>query len=381
VQQATDEYRTFVIHSGNTESKYLNSVEFIPGNPAAVHHMLFYQDTSDISYQKDQDDPAPGYASNGTTTASPYAVMIGGWAPGGTVYKLPDNMGFEVPANSDYVVEIHYAPGSMGQTDSTKINMKFTTVPGIRPVYVAPILYHYPPSLINWPLTIPANQVKTFNEKSGTFNVNLSLLSVAPHMHLIGKSFKVFMVKTPGDTTNLISIPDWNFHWQENYGFQKLIKFPAGAQIYGQATYDNTTNNPFNPSNPPVTVHLGESTLDEMMVCFFAYLGYQSGDENVILDSTLISGVPGVTTNDFTVGLYPNPATDQLHVQMILPYHDVCFRFINQLGIIAKEISENNIWTGDYSREINISELPAGIYMAEITSGSERVVRKFVKID
>lgn len=376
VQQATDEYRTFVIHSGNTQSKYLNSLEFIPGNPAAVHHILLYQDTSDISYQKDLADPAPGYASNGTTTASPYAVMIGGWAPGGGVSKLPDNMGFDVPANADYVVEIHYAPGSLGLTDSTKINMKFSTAPDIRPVYVFPLLYHFPPSLMNWPLTIPANQVKTFNEKSGTFPDNYSLLSVAPHMHLIGKSFKVFMVKSPGDTTSLIYIPNWNFHWQEGYTFQKLIKFPAGAQIYGQATYDNTLNNPFNPSNPPVTVHLGESTLDEMMVCFFSFLDFKAGDEEVVLDSTLLTTTPEVFSNDFPLSIYPNPATDQLQIGTTLPDHDVQIRLMNDLGITVTEISEQHIWNGIYNRQMDISGLPPGMYLLEIISGNERVTRK-----
>jgi hypothetical protein len=379
VQQVNDEYRTFVIHSGNTQSKFLNSLEFIPGNSSIVHHILLYQDTSNISYQKDLDDPLPGYASNGTTTASPYAVLVGGWAPGGSVYKLPDNMGFEVPAGSDYVVEIHYAPGSMGQTDSTKINMKFTTFTPVRPVYVFPLLYHFPPSLINWPLNIPANQVKTFNEHSGTFSENLSLLSVAPHMHLIGKSFKVFMVTNPGDTTNLIYIPDWNFHWQEDYTFQQLIKFPQGAQIYAQAVYDNTTNNPWNPSNPPITVSVGESTLDEMMVCFFAFLDYQSGDENVILDSTLLSSVqtPG---GNFPISVFPNPANNQLFIQATLPDHNVRLRLSDELGHLVKEIVETNIAAGAYSKSIDISDLVPGIYLLEINSGDERAIKKVIRL-
>jgi hypothetical protein len=37
-------------------------------------------------------------------------------------------MGLEVPAGADYVVEIHYAPGSLGLTDSTKINMNVAKI-------------------------------------------------------------------------------------------------------------------------------------------------------------------------------------------------------------------------------------------------------------
>ena len=162
--------------------------------------------------------------------------------------------------------------------------------------------------------------------------------------------------------------------------FQKLVKFPAGAKLYGNATYDNTTNNPFNPSNPPVTVSLGESTLDEMMVCFFSFLEYQSGDENLVLDSTMLTGVVDIP-NAFPVEVFPNPAHDQLLVQMTLPDHNLNLRLTNELGAIVKEISEMNIANGAYSKTIDIGDLPSGMYFLEINSGDERVTKKVMKVE
>jgi hypothetical protein len=43
---------------------------------------------------------------------------------------------------------------------------------------------------------------------------------------------------------------------------------PAGTIIEMTAYYDNSVNNPENPSNPPVNVRWGERTTDEMCLTF-----------------------------------------------------------------------------------------------------------------
>jgi hypothetical protein len=129
IQNDEDEYRTFVIPSGNTSSKFLNQIEFIPGNSAVVHHIFLYHDTSNISHDLDISDPLPGFADSGFAPASKYAEILCGWIPGGDMITLPENMGFEVPTGADFVITIHYAPGSAGETDSTKINLKYSRLP------------------------------------------------------------------------------------------------------------------------------------------------------------------------------------------------------------------------------------------------------------
>ncbi|MCS7085425.1 MAG: hypothetical protein RMM53_06515, partial [Bacteroidia bacterium] len=147
-------------------------------------------------------------------------------------------------------------------------------------------------------------EVKTFYN-SLTINNNISVLGLAPHMHLIGRSMKVFSV-LGNDTVKLINIPDWNFAWQGFYTPQKLIKIPAGSAIKAISVYDNTPNNPFNPSNPPQLVRSGESTYDEMLLCYFTYVNYQPGDENVWLTDTTKNALtvyPGDADNDGTVSV------------------------------------------------------------------------------
>ncbi len=155
------------------------------------------------------------------------------------------------------------------------------------------MLNHYT-SLTNGPLFIPAGQTKTFNEqRSGSGN--WTFLYAFPHMHLIGRSITSYATtNTPNDTIRFIKIPEWDFHWQDNFIFRNAIKVPNGATLRATAFYDNTTNNPDNPSSPPQNVSAGESTTDEMMLVFFAYMPYQTGDEYLIIDKRIIP--QGATT-------------------------------------------------------------------------------------
>lgn len=389
VQLPTDEYRTFVIHSGYTTSHYINQLEVMPGNPGIVHHVLVYYDPTNASYTSDMQDTLAGFATNGANTPSASCVMIGGWAPGAQAQKLPSNIAYEVPANSDFVVEVHYAPGNIGKKDSTKINLKYSTQASPRLLNVEPLLFHYWPC-INASLDIPANTVKSFYEKTLDFQLpgfifqpsgNYSLLGAAPHMHLVGKSWNVYMTSPTNDTTRLVCIPDWNFHWQLGYGFHNLIHFNAGAGYHlgAKATYDNTSNNPNNPNNPPQEVQLGESTLDEMMVVFFSYLDYQTGDEDIILDQNTVVTTPQNPSLPFSV--YPNPASDEVEVSAILPSTDVQFKIMNTSGTVIKSFDEGHQMKGAYATRLSLKDLPQGIYFVEISSGGNQAMEKVVKVD
>ena len=72
-----------------------------------------------------------------------------------------------------------------------------------------------------------------------------------------------------GSVTPMIHIADWDFNWQGGYRYQTPLHLPKGTRIDLAYTSDNSTGNPRNPSNPPLSVGFGEQTTDEMAVAFF----------------------------------------------------------------------------------------------------------------
>ena len=300
-QGGQDDYVCFSLPTGLTQNRYVRAMEIIPGNREIVHHALIYIDPTG-SYQGD--------------TIGGNSTMIGGYTPGSSPLVFPSATGFKlgmsIPANSNIVFAMHYPEGSYGQFDSTKVILHFYPPgeTGIREVYAAPVLQ-------NWSLSIPPNQVTSFTAQyppSGGVPTDYSVLSVFPHMHLLGKTIRAYAVTPTNDTVKFADIPQWDFHWQDFYFFKFLQKVPTGSVLKGEATYDNTINNEHNPSNPPVWVFAGESTTDEMFLVYFHFLQYQTGDELIDLESMLSLGTQELISDD-DWKIYPVPFTESISIK------------------------------------------------------------------
>ncbi len=385
VTATDDEYRCFVIPNGLTQVSFLRGLEAIPGNHEVVHHILIYEDISGQAKILDAQTPnETGYVSFGGPGVNS-ARLVGGWVPGAKTALMPPFMGVKLTPGADLIVQMHYPKGVTGKSDQTRLNFFFTpTNQGIREVSLAPILNHTPISLENGPLNIPANQVKTYHAKY-TLPANISVLSVAPHMHLIGRNIVSYGVTLQGDTIPLIRINDWDFHWQGGYYFQHVQKLPLGTKLHAYATYDNTENNPNQPSFPPKTVTQGESTTDEMMLVYFAYTTYQPGDENILLDSTLLnSALPFVPEQAKVLPLRisPNPAQDFVDLQFELAEKaDYRVNVIASNGQIVQSYGERkDVSAGVCQEHLDISLLSPGTYLVEVrTAGLEVFSGRFVK--
>jgi len=375
----SDLYRCFVMHPGLTGTNYITGIEGIPGNSSIVHHILIYQDTSGTPDALDAADPDNGYTNFGGIGSSS-AILIGAWVPGSGAYFLPSGMGIRLLPNAKIVMQIHYPASGAGGVDSSKINFKFSTAPGLRNVFIEPPL-NYITSMTDGPINIAANTTKTYHERYHV-PINITVLSVAPHMHLIGQSIKSYCVTSSNDTIPLIDIPKWDFHWQGFYDFPKPVKIPANSYVYAVATYDNTTANPENPSSPPQRVRAGESTTDEMMLVYFSYLYYQNGDESIIVDTTTgtapylgcnaATSIQGVSETQ--IRLYPNPSSQYLQIAVNTDLQGQV-SIINNLGEVVKTTKLDGMET-----VLDIQSLPAGIYEVQLQStGAVKSTAKFVK--
>ncbi|MEO6167765.1 MAG: T9SS type A sorting domain-containing protein [Chitinophagales bacterium] len=372
-----DQYRTFVVHSNFTQDVFLNQIEYLPGNGSIVHHVVIFYDPTNWSWNYDQDDPLPGYESYGVGPINNDSYIIGAWAPGSGIFSLPSNMGILIPAGSDFGIEMHYAPGSEGLSDITTVNLKFTPAqPVIREVHVDAILNHFD-YLDDGPLFIPANTIRTFHESFFWEYGDISLISIFPHMHRIGKSFKVWSLDENADTTRLINIPNWSFHWQGFYNYQKPVHITDPSILQAEATYDNTVNNPDNPSNPPQDVEAGEHTTDEMMLAFFTWLPYEPGDENIILDSSLITTALVLDPVNEEVIAYPNPVHDQLNVYIgVQESQKARLDLYNPSGSLVKQWHQTVSFNHPLTSQ-SLSGMPAGIYLLKVTLNDDV---RFVKI-
>ena len=103
-----------------------------------------------------------------------------------------------------------------------------------------------------------------------TLPQDVEVLGITPHAHYLGKDMKIDARLPDGSITHLIWIKDWDFNWQGQYRYAQPVKLPKGTRVELEYTYDNSAANVRNPSHPPVAVHWGEQTTDEMAVAFLS---------------------------------------------------------------------------------------------------------------
>jgi hypothetical protein len=376
-----DVYQCFAIPSGLLADRYVTAFEAVPGNTAIVHHVLVYADTTGACASLDAASPGPGYPNFGGVGSSS-AIMLGGWVPGSSPTTLPNGFGVRIPHGADIVLQIHYPAGSGPQKDSTEVHFYFApTSASIRNVSIDPLLYHG--YNIDRTLFIPANTTQSFYELMPSSYTaaygDMTLFGVAPHMHLLGKTIKSYGVHPAGDTDQFIRINNWDFHWQGFYMLPRLKKIPAGTALYAEAFYDNTAANPENPSSPPRNVSAGENTTDEMMLVFFVYAPYRSGDENIIVDSAVALNTQFTTyyRGQQLLDARPNPAVNSLVIKCYMEDPDVAdIELLDMSGKVVRQLMNTTVISSGYNAfTFPVNDIPPGTYSVVLKT-SQRILSK-----
>jgi hypothetical protein len=273
--RAPDTYRCFVLNTGLDDKRFISGYQVLPGDKQQVHHVLLFIDTTGESDRLDGKDGTPGYdCFGGPVVTIGIGGLLGGWAPGVQPLRLPDGIAGLLPGKARLVMQVHYHPNGKRAPDQTSVGLYYAP-----PETTQKRLVNIP--IINDTFTIPAG--------ASGYTVKASLpvlpfltgkaITIAPHMHLIGRQIRMDLVARDGTKTPLINIDNWDFNWQGFYTFEQPVTLPSGATLQLSAVYDNSENNPRNPNSPVKAVRWGEGTNDEMCIGF---LGVVFDNENLL---------------------------------------------------------------------------------------------------
>lgn len=363
-----DEYRYFVLPTGLTTDKDLIALELRPGNKSIVHHTLVWQDTTGQAALDDAATTEYGYTSGSASTG--LDNQLPGYVPGQKPQLFTNGIAYKLYAGSDLKLQMHYAPKTSDETDSTTINLFFASKPATRYLQSF-VMVPIAGILTNPPFVMPANTIKTFHGQV-TSPTDVSMVGVAPHMHKLGMDWKVYAVKPSGDTINLIKIDEWDFNWQGAYYFKKLTPLPAGSVIHAYASYDNTTGNINNPNSPPKLITWGEGTSDEMYYLPLIYLDYQPGDDTITFESTGIASQNYYQVQDKLYPVSPNPGSENINIGFTLATGtNLSLGLYNMLGQeVCEIVSKGYYLPGLHRLSYDVSKLASGNYTLLMNTGS-----------
>ncbi len=273
-----DDYRCFVVPWPETEAANVTGFVTEPGNQAIVHHVISYvvpPDSVDRALELEASDPEPGYPCYGPARISgQYLPWISAWAPGASGGDFPSQTGIKVEPGSAIILQAHYNV-VMSDPAPDKSRMIFQVDRDLPRIAALTPFTNY-----EWvtagTMQIPAGEVTThsfqmpFSQWVHIYsggqlrrNETLTIHEVNFHMHQLGTSGSLEIIRASGEEECLLGISDWDFNWQLAYRLKEPVLFEPGDKLRITCTWDNTESNQAT-NEPPRDLGWGDGTYDEM---------------------------------------------------------------------------------------------------------------------
>ncbi len=293
-----DEYTYIDVPTNFTEDRWIVAAELRPGNRKIVHHAHVFigkppSATGEVKAHKPPNPPVE-YANwlrikegslewvrpeapvidNGCSVddnglfpgskTSDLDSLISSYLPGRGPDVYPEGTARLVPAGSVLKFQIHYSRSTgKPETDATGVGLIFAKEP---PARISRRI-----DLSNQMFLVPAGDPNHEVTECHTFDKNVLITSLTPHMHLRGKAMQIIAALPDGRRETLLSVPEYQFNWQFTYRAQDPIYLPKGTRIEVHGHFDNSANKPGNP-DPTKIVRWGSASENEMMDGWIEYL-------------------------------------------------------------------------------------------------------------
>ncbi len=295
-----DQYVYITVPTNFTEDRWIVAAELRAGNRRIVHHAHVFvvepKPAEPKPEQKQEKQPTPAeiysrslLVKEGTLQwmrpdapvindgcavddnglmpghrSSDLGSLISSYLPGREGDTYPEGTARRIPAGSELSFQIHYSR-TTGKTehDATSVGLIFAKAP---PAQVARRI-----DLSNQMFRIPAGAAEQEVTECHTFDKDIYVTSLTPHMHLRGKAMQMIVTYPDGRRETLLSVPRYDFNWQITYRAAEPLFLPKGTRIAIVGHFDNSPNNPMNP-DPTKPVRWGAASETEMMDGWIEYV-------------------------------------------------------------------------------------------------------------
>lgn len=279
-KEGTIEYTFLVTPMDLPEAKWIAAAEWRIDQRAVVHHINAFVRPKGSSYVSDA--PAGQFfvatkASRGARRPdereSDRRELLLGYEPGYRPLAWGEGRAKLLPKGADIVFEMHYTANGKTVADASELGIYFAKeAPRERVLTITPADNAF---------AIPPGAGNFASSTGATLKRDLTLLSMQPHMHLRGKSYRIAARYPDGRVESLIDVPRYDFNWQTTYFLAEPKMLPKGTVLECLAHFDNSPNNRFNP-DPKQTVRWGDQSWEEMNIGFMEVVFPVGADPEVV---------------------------------------------------------------------------------------------------
>jgi hypothetical protein len=208
-----------------TIDRYFDGLELRPSNRTLLHHAVL------------------------KVAGQPIAA----WAMCDGGVRLPTGVAWQLPRGKALTVELHYFKRNVRPgRDLTRVAFFWAKA---KPQRIASLIEVTKPDI-----RIPAGANLHTEKMRFTLRENVQLHGVLPVFQLLAASVRV---KLEGQRDFFLWVEPFEHHVMMGYFLARPLVLRSGAALAIEATYDNSTQNPYNPHRQLREVRFAENGLDE----------------------------------------------------------------------------------------------------------------------
>lgn len=235
----------------------LRAIQIRPSEPQAVRSVLLSFDES--GKLQHTDGWKQGIAGmEPPEGAAPGAAGLIFWSPGSQVLRPRRGESWMVKPGSDLLLTTHLKTTGKKLAVQFQIGLYYEAKPASGAGRASVLRLQH-----RDPIEIPAGASLTTLTDSYTLPQPASITAIYPRAHFLARTFEAYATTPGGKQVWLLSIPKWDVDWVEVYPYRRPVVLPRGSVIHWMVGYDNSAENPHNPSDPPVAAHGGAGAADE----------------------------------------------------------------------------------------------------------------------
>ena len=277
-----DQYWNFVFRTPLHETRWVKAIEIHPAAKRLVHHANLLIDRAH-SARRQEKFPGSGFPGMELQIESETFDPDGHfffWKPGTILEPEPGGMALRLDPGDDLVLNTHLQPSGKPEEVQPSIGIYFTK----QAASLFPVLLQLENDRA---LEIPAGDRSFVVTDEFTLPEPVDLLAIYPHAHYVCTEMFAYANFPDGEKKTLLHIPRWDQNWQAVFRYKQAIPLPQGTTLSMRYVYDNSSENIFNPNNPPKMIRAGNLATDEMAHLWLQVLPHaasgQTGDPRMPL--------------------------------------------------------------------------------------------------
>jgi hypothetical protein len=203
------EYQYISVSVDNPSDVWLRAAVILPGNTKVVHHSLVFM----------------GNLFDVLLSRGGLGGYFAGYVPGMKPVEFPASTAKLLPANATVTFQMHYTAIGSEETDETRLGLYFAKEPPKAELITTAA------ASINLRILPGVPEYEREASVVPSAKKDILIYELSPHMHYRGSRFKFEAIYPNGTSEVLLSVPNYDFHWQTLYRLAQPKRLPVGTRI------------------------------------------------------------------------------------------------------------------------------------------------------